>query len=58
MAHAPQRNSTEGGDGDEPLNSCEFVFYRADRDDGRAFAGLEGDEKKYPDEEDGDDANG
>lgn len=58
VAETPEQNCNDGDDGDEPLNSGELVFHRADRDDGRVAAGAESDEQQYPDEQDGDDADG
>ncbi len=55
---APQCDGGERDAADEPLHAGEAVFHGADGDDGRAFAGLEGEEEEHPDQEDGDDADG
>lgn len=45
MRNAPEKNRADGDECDEPMYACEAVFYAFDGDDGRAFSGLEGDEK-------------
>ena len=55
---APQHDGAERDGADEPLHAGEAILHRADGDDGRALARLEGDEEEDPDQEDGDDADG
>lgn len=49
VRHAPENDGAERDETDEPLHACEAVFHGPDGHDGRAFAGLEGDEKEDPD---------
>ena len=58
MGNAPKHYCDQRDDTDEPLHSAELVFHRPYRHNRRPFAGLERNQKEYPDEQDGDDADG
>ena len=58
MRHAPQHYRYDSDARNEPLHPAELILHGADRHDGGAAAGLEGDEEEDPDEEDGDEADG
>ena len=58
MTQAPKHDRHHRHNGDEPLDPGEFIFHRADGNDGGVSPWLEGDEEEKPDEEDGDDADG
>ena len=58
MGYAPKDYSYDGDSANEPLYAGELVSHRPYWYDGGAFSGLKGDKEEYPNEEDGDDADG
>lgn len=58
MRHAPKYYSYDGNSANKPLYAGELVLHRPYWHDGGTFSGLEGDKEEYPDEEDGDNADG
>ena len=58
MCNAPQNDSNNRNNANEPLDSCELVFHRADRDDVGTFTWLECGKKQEPYQENGNDADG
>ena len=58
MCHTPKDDGHDGDSANEPLYACEFVLHWPYRHDGGASSWLEGDKEEYPDEENGDDADG
>lgn len=57
VGDAPEDDGEDGDDADEPLDAGEPVAHAADRHDGRALAGLEGEQQEDPDDQDADDAD-
>ena len=53
VAQAPENDSRDRDDGDEPLDPREAVSHWSDSDDGGVAARAEGREEEEPDEEDG-----
>ena len=58
MGDTPKYYSHDGDQANEPLYAGELVLHRSYRHDGGVSSWVEGDKEEYPDEQNGDDANG
>ena len=58
MCYTPEYNSNDSHYADEILHAREFILHGPHRDYRGAFPWLKGNEKEYPDEQDGDYTDG